>query len=123
MATVTSSTSVIASAEATINAIKAQVASVEAAAAAQLSSITATLTAHAAAHQAEVDAATALIAKASPASTATAQSAAAIILTSPGWLQTAVADVGSAFGKNWRYAVLAVSLGIIAYAKFKLHLL
>lgn len=72
------------------------------------------LTAHqqaVAAHQAEVSAAQALLAKADPTATATATEAAAVILTS----STQVQQIVSWLGKNWRYVVAVIAVGLIAY--------
>lgn len=118
MATVTTG-SVVASAEAQITAITSQLSTVQAAAASKLTELVASLQAHAAAHQAEVDAAQALIAKASPGTTGKAAEAAAFVLTGG----TQVQGLVNFFGKNWRYLVIALGLGVVAYAKFGLGLL
>jgi ATP/maltotriose-dependent transcriptional regulator MalT len=92
----------------------------------KLATVVGTLNAHIAAqeaaiaaHTAEVSAAKALIQKASPGTTAAADNAAAIILTASPQVQGVVGWLG----KNWRYVVGAVCVGIIAYAKMGLHLL
>lgn len=118
MATVANTTAgnAVASAEATISAIQAQVAGIQATAEAKIAGLVATLTAHAAAHQAEVDAAQAVIAKAVPAATARASEAAAFVLTSNSKVQGLVNFIG----KNWRYVAIALAVGVIGYAKFGL---
>jgi uroporphyrinogen-III synthase len=64
-----------------------------------------------AAHQAEVDAAQALLAKADPTATPKATEAAAIVLTS----STQVQGVINFLGRNWRYVVVAIALGLIIW--------
>ena len=119
MATVSTSQSVVATAEATIAQVQSQLASVQAAAQAKITSIVTTLQAHQAAHQKEVDAAAALIAKAVPTASSSATEAAAFVLTGASWTQGVV----NFLGKNWRYGVLLAGVAVIAYAKFHLHIL
>lgn len=69
-------------------------------------------------HQAEVDAATAIIAQASPGTTVKADTAAAYVLTSASWVQGGI----NFLGRNWRYVVGVLALGVIAYGKFVLHI-
>lgn len=125
MATVTSTVDVVATAAGTIAALDQKVASLVGDVTKAKAQVVAALVAHVAAHQAdidkhqaEVDAATAIIATASPASTIKADTAAAYILTSPSQVQGVV----NFLGRNWRYVVGALALGIIAYGKFVLHI-
>lgn len=117
MATATQ-TDVVASAEATIAAVQSQVSQVQTAAQTKIASVVSALQAHAAAHQAEVTAAQALIAKAVPAAPAAADEAAAFVLTGASWTQGVV----NFLGKNWRYLVGALAIGVIVYAKVFLKL-
>jgi hypothetical protein len=80
--------------------------------------IVAALTVQQAAHQKEVDATAALIAKANPGATQKADTAAAFILTASPQVQ----GVTVFLGKNWRYVLIALAVGFLAYAKVGLHL-
>jgi hypothetical protein len=102
--TIANAEKTLASIESQYTAAKAQVTSV----------IQAHLTAHqqaAAAHQAEVNAAQALLQKADPTATAKATEAAAIILTSSSQVQGVI----NFLGRNWRYVVAAIALGLIMW--------
>lgn len=126
MATVTATQAdIVATAAATVAALDQKVQAVIADAEAVKTKVVTALNAHVAAHQAdiakhqaEVDAATKIIAVASPASTVKADTAAAYVLTSSSKVQGVI----NFLGRNWRYVVGALAIGVVAFGKFVLHI-